>query len=149
MKFKCFSSFEPKSSFHYFKGQNLIGGYNPSGRKSVPVAAIKPLNLNESAYLVRDPSTPCGKWMKVNSCCPCIQCDELDGSACGCWKLDCISNFKAEELWPIFKVKYNKNYSQCEDQRRFQIFKQTVEEAAKKENKFTVTELADVPSLSM
>lgn len=67
----------------------------------------------------------------------------MNGSVCNCSKLDCVANYQAEELWPIFKAKFNKYYDPCEDQQHFQIFKQTVEEASKNENKFTFTELAD------
>lgn len=66
---------------------------------------------------------------------------QLNGTACECRKLDCISKYDAKEFWPIFKAKFNKCYGPCEAQRRFKIF--MVEDAAKKANKITVTELAD------
>lgn len=111
--------------------------------QSVQVCGKLPLNLCESAYLVKTPRSPCGTWVRANNCCPCIPCNQFDGGACQCWKLDCISNYDAKELWPIFKAKFHKSYAPWEDQRRFNVFKQVVEEAAKKGNKFTVTELAD------
>lgn len=75
--------------------------------------------------------------------CGFIDCDRRKGSACECSKLDCISNSNAKELWPIFKAKYNKIYAPLEDRKRFEVFEQVVKEAAKKNNKFTLTELAD------
>lgn len=110
---------------------------------------MRPLNQCESEYFVKSPGSPCGKWVKADNQCPCIPCGGEMGGACECWKLDCIANFDAIELWPIYKAKFNKRYGPCEDARRFSVFKQVVEEAAKKGNKYTVTNMADALPLNM
>ncbi|KAG5679703.1 hypothetical protein PVAND_009253 [Polypedilum vanderplanki] len=41
-----------------------------------------------------------------------------------------------EEEWKQYKAKFNKQYNETEDARRFQLFKTTLEENAKQNEKF-------------
>lgn len=145
-KIKQKIQFEIIENVFHLPGRNLIGGY-AIGIPPVEIytAATLPLNGCECAYLISGPSMPCGQWIKGDNqgCGPCIPCDQLDEGACACWKLDCISNYNARELWPIYKAKYSKFYGPCEDERHFKVFKQVVDKAAKENNKLTVTEFTD------
>lgn len=65
------------------------------------------------------------------------QCGMATSNPCDCKSLDTISaRTKADEIWPIYKVKYDKEYDAAEDKKRFETFKQNVKKIAENNKKW-------------